>query len=279
MPLVKLPGGVSLAYDEHGEGDKAPIVLLHGFLLSRWVYDPVVQELASGRRVVRIDLKGHGDSEKPEPDDYSVPRLATEIADACKALGIKYPIIVGQGISAQIALAMSIGHAGDVSPTGLVLLSPSLKAAPADSAFFKLARFLQGEVPTKGVNVPKSTMNVINRVMYSAEFSKREDLIVERSLQLFDLVPTEVKTRYLREMTTFDVESRLPGVSTRTLLIHGSEDGIIPIACSHEVRMRMKNARFREMPGTGHLITWERPIEFLAIVKSFADQDSRIGSY
>src|SRR3981081_37485 len=59
-------GAVEIAYLDEGEGD--PILLVHGFASSKnvnWVYPAWVSELKkNGRRVVSIDLRGHGDSSK-----------------------------------------------------------------------------------------------------------------------------------------------------------------------------------------------------------------------
>ena len=73
-------GAVEIAYLDEGEGD--PVLLVHGFASSKnvnWVYPSWVSELRkSGRRVVALDNRGHGDSEKLyDPRQYS--------AHACRA--------------------------------------------------------------------------------------------------------------------------------------------------------------------------------------------------
>jgi pimeloyl-ACP methyl ester carboxylesterase len=75
-------GPVEIAYLDEGEGD--PILLVHGFASSRnvnWVYPAWVSELKkNGRRVVAIDLRGHGESGKLyDPAEYSIEMLAGDV--------------------------------------------------------------------------------------------------------------------------------------------------------------------------------------------------------
>src|ERR1700733_12562682 len=75
-------GAVEIAYLDEGEGD--PIILVHGFASSKnvnWVYPAWVSELKkNGRRVVALDLRGHGESSKLyESADYSIEILAGDV--------------------------------------------------------------------------------------------------------------------------------------------------------------------------------------------------------
>jgi pimeloyl-ACP methyl ester carboxylesterase len=75
-------GAVEIAYLDEGEGD--PIVLIHGFASNKnvnWVYPAWVSELKkNGRRVIALDLRGHGDSSKLyDPAEYSIEIMAGDV--------------------------------------------------------------------------------------------------------------------------------------------------------------------------------------------------------
>jgi pimeloyl-ACP methyl ester carboxylesterase len=75
-------GAVEIAYLDEGEGD--PIILVHGFASSKnvnWVYPAWVSELKkNGRRVIALDLRGHGDSSKLyDPEDYSIEIISGDL--------------------------------------------------------------------------------------------------------------------------------------------------------------------------------------------------------
>jgi non-heme chloroperoxidase len=64
MPMLDLPGGASLAYDDEGAG--RPLVLIHGVSMSRRFFERNVGPLSQRFRVVNVDLRGHGDSPPSE---------------------------------------------------------------------------------------------------------------------------------------------------------------------------------------------------------------------
>ena len=69
--------GHSISYDEYGEGDR-PLVLVHGLLMSRRMFDRLGPEMAAlGNRVIAIDLLGHGRSDRPDAmSNYSMTFFA-----------------------------------------------------------------------------------------------------------------------------------------------------------------------------------------------------------
>ncbi len=86
--------GHRIVYDVHGEGDRA-LVLIHGLLMNRRMYDRLAPEMAErGNRVITVDLLGHGESDKP--DDmriYSMSSLASQAAALVDHLGLQAPVV------------------------------------------------------------------------------------------------------------------------------------------------------------------------------------------
>jgi pimeloyl-ACP methyl ester carboxylesterase len=71
--------GRRIAYDDHGEDDR-PLVLVHGLLMNRRMFDRLAPEMAArGNRVLTIDLLGHGASDRPpEMVNYSMSFFAEQ---------------------------------------------------------------------------------------------------------------------------------------------------------------------------------------------------------
>lgn len=98
-------GAVEIAYLDEGEGD--PILLVHGFASSKnvnWVYPTWVSELRrNGRRVVALDNRGHGESEKLyDPAQYSIPDMAGDIIALMDHLGIAQADIMGYSLGSRM---------------------------------------------------------------------------------------------------------------------------------------------------------------------------------
>jgi pimeloyl-ACP methyl ester carboxylesterase len=85
-------------------GDRPPLVLLHGLTFDRRQWAPLLRELDArepGRRVLTLDLPGHGES--PRQPDYHMARVAGLVARAVSAAGLEAPVVVGHSIGAVIA--------------------------------------------------------------------------------------------------------------------------------------------------------------------------------
>ena len=99
-------GAVEIAYLDEGEGD--PIVLVHGFASSKnvnWVYPTWVSDLRKdGRRVIALDNRGHGESEKLyDPAQYSIPAMASDTIALMDHLEIARADVMGYSLGGRIA--------------------------------------------------------------------------------------------------------------------------------------------------------------------------------
>ena len=103
-------GAVEIAYLDEGEGD--PIVLVHGFASSKnvnWVYPTWVSELRKeGRRVIALDNRGHGESEKLyDPAQYSIPTMAGDTLALMDHLDIARADVMGYSLGARMTAVLA----------------------------------------------------------------------------------------------------------------------------------------------------------------------------
>ena len=103
--------GHRIAYDVHGEGDRA-LVLIHGLLMNRRMYDHLAPEMAArGNRVITVDLLGHGESDKPgDMRIYAMSSLASQVAALVDHLGLRAPVVGGTSLGANVALELAVHH-------------------------------------------------------------------------------------------------------------------------------------------------------------------------
>jgi pimeloyl-ACP methyl ester carboxylesterase len=118
--------GGKLAWSSTGDGP--PVVLVHGFTLTREMWDDVTPALSEDHRVICYDCRGFGASGAPDPD---VPYSHTsDLLDLLDHLEITSAALVGQSFGGQIALSVAI-----VAPervTSLVLVDSVLDGVPWD---------------------------------------------------------------------------------------------------------------------------------------------------
>lgn len=100
--------GRRIAYDVHGEGERV-LVLIHGLLMNRHMFDRLAPEMASrGNRVVTVDLLGHGESDRPpEMVNYGMNFFAEEVIALLDHLEIGQAVIGGTSLGANTALTIA----------------------------------------------------------------------------------------------------------------------------------------------------------------------------
>jgi pimeloyl-ACP methyl ester carboxylesterase len=100
--------GLSLYYEEHGSGD-VPLILLHGGFGAAELYGPIIPALAAQRRVIAVDLQGHGrtaDIDRPlRPED-----MADDIAALIAHLGAEEADVMGYSLGGLVGLRTAIQH-------------------------------------------------------------------------------------------------------------------------------------------------------------------------
>jgi pimeloyl-ACP methyl ester carboxylesterase len=105
--VLDLPGG-AMQVREDGDRSAAAIVLIHGWTASMHWWDRLVP-LLSARRVIRVDLLGHGGSEKPR-NGYSMEAQANRLALALRALRVHRATVVGHSTGGEVAIALAARH-------------------------------------------------------------------------------------------------------------------------------------------------------------------------
>jgi pimeloyl-ACP methyl ester carboxylesterase len=116
--------GLSLYYEEHGSGE--PLMLLHGGLGAAELWAPVLPALAAGRRVIAVDLQGHGhtaDVDRP----FRPETMAGDVAALIDHLGLERADVMGYSLGGYVALRTAIQHPDRVRR--LVLVSIAFRRA------------------------------------------------------------------------------------------------------------------------------------------------------
>jgi pimeloyl-ACP methyl ester carboxylesterase len=103
--------GYRIGYDEYGSGER-PIVLIHGLLMNRRMFERLGPALAArGNHVICVDLLGHGRSD--QPDDlrlYSMPLFGKQVVALLDHLGLERAVVGGTSLGANVALELAVRH-------------------------------------------------------------------------------------------------------------------------------------------------------------------------
>jgi pimeloyl-ACP methyl ester carboxylesterase len=123
--------GVRLVYDEAGSGGP-PMLFVHGFGGSAAHFAPQLERFQRSRRVVALDRRGHGRSDKVD-GPYSIPGIAEEVIWTAHELGLHKPILVVHSMGV-IGLE-AVKQAPDFASALVILDAPALPPPPVRQAF------------------------------------------------------------------------------------------------------------------------------------------------
>lgn len=119
--------GMKLYYEEHGTGEGRPVVLIHGsFAAIGTAFGAILPDLAKNRRVIAVELQGHGRTADIDRE-LTVPNLAGDVIALLDHLGIERADVFGWSTGAAVALRLGTHHAGRVGR--LVLASVSYRVS------------------------------------------------------------------------------------------------------------------------------------------------------
>lgn len=119
--------GVALAYQEAGQGDP-PLLLVHCWTCNHTFLAPQADYFSQRHRVISVDLRGHGQSDKPQ-QAYTVAGFADDLVWLCGQLGVTKPVVIGHSMGGNVALGLAARYPD--FPAAIVMLDSCIVPAPA----------------------------------------------------------------------------------------------------------------------------------------------------
>ena len=254
--VARLASGLRLHYVEQGDPTRPALVLLHGWTDSGFSFSPVRDALAAAHRVIALDLRGHGDSDRPL-GPYPLPALADDVVAFLDALGIDRASVVGHSLGSLIAQHVAARAPERVER--LVLIGSA--ADPRNAVLAELCAALRAmdDVPTAFVrDFQEST---VHRPVDAA--------FMERVVAISAAVPRHVWLAVADALSADDAPAPLAGIAAPTLLLWGERDGVFDRAAQDALLRGVAGASLRVYADTGHALHWEEPARFARDVTQF----------
>jgi 2-succinyl-6-hydroxy-2,4-cyclohexadiene-1-carboxylate synthase len=266
MSVIRVDG-IEFNVEAHGNG--APLVLLHGFTGSAASWSPVIHDLARLRRVIAIDIIGHGTSSAPgDLSHYAFEQAVLDIAEVTAQLGVTRAAWLGYSMGGRLALGMAVDHPEKV--TSLILESATAgiqhekerhERAEADQ---ELARRIE-EV---GIETFVDEWERLP-IWESQRALPVEVLEFQRDIRLRNrAVGLANSLRGMGQGAQPSYWDRLDEIDVPVLLMAGALDRKF-VGIAGQMGVRIAGAELSVIPDAGHAVHLERPREFLEDVRAF----------
>lgn len=256
-------GGLHLAYAEEGPPDAPAVVLLHGWASSWRMWRTTVDALAPTFRCVSLDLPGHGSSDKPAWEWYTIDRFSQAVDDIRCGLGLERVALVGHSMGGTIALDLAARPEADIER--LVLVNPVVTGETT-----QLARPITERWIRPVVGVSRHLWPVASRLLTRPPASVRSRLPDHVVRNQEDLAQTTADSALgsIRAVLRWDVQDRLQRVLIPTLVVVGDSDHTVPPREGALAAREIRGARLVRM-ACGHHPSDEAPQAFLDVLASF----------
>lgn len=250
--------GVRLSCRDSG-GPGAPVVLLHGLAGHAGEWDAVARRLSPAHRVVAVDQRGHGASER-RPGDVSRAAYVADVVAVLDQLGLQQPVLVGQSLGGHTAMLTAAAHPGLVRALVLVEAGPG---GPDPELPARIDGWLDAwPVPftTRAAAVGFFGGGPVGEG-WAAGLEQREGGWWPR----FD---RDVMVESLAENARCDFWDRWAEVSCPTLAALG-QSGIIPPREADRMLADRPRTQAVSIPGAGHDVHLEQPEVLLGLLSDF----------
>ena len=251
-----------LAFDSTGHGKDAVVVLLHGWPLNRSIWSVVAPRVAAaGFRVLAPDLPGFGDSPPIDFGRATVEAYAEEVAKFIEPFKARTLAVAGHSFGGYVALALAERHPNAVAGLGLIA-----SRTAADSETARRGRHDTIEkIRAAGVKtlLPGLAEKLVGP-RAAVEWRLQAALMIERAR------PDGVMTALAAMAARPDRTGLFDSFAGPRLVIHGTEDGLIPVSEAARVGRSPPDVRVI-LDGIGHLPMWEAPEATAHAVISWAN--------
>jgi non-heme chloroperoxidase len=265
-------GEVELGWREWGGGD-VTVVFIHGNLASKDWIELAAPLFPSGLRVIGIDWRGCGDSERPIPaadySNYSMQQHAHDMLAALDALGIKFCHLATHstgGIIAARMLLMQPQRFGrvfaldPVTPLGMAFNADQIGLFRSMMASKEVTRAAMATA-APSLFVPDSlALNTVPRYRDGlGEIQVLFERILEQTFGVSEGIWIGTPVNLTREKESEELQHRMPEILHPHLVLWGERDGWIPLADLRIMAAAMPDCRLVVVPGIGHSMNLEVP--------------------
>jgi len=253
--------GLATTVDLSGEGPA--VLFVHGFPLDRTMWRPVASALTGWQRILP-DLRGMGLSEGPE-DGYAMAEYADDLAALLDVLRIPDAVVCGLSMGGYVAFELLRRHPGRVR--GLVLANT--RAAPDDAEGRKKRDAMIARIRRDG---PGFLADEMLPRLIGPDTARTMPDVVRQVRAMVTGQPTAGLVGALAAMRDRpDARPMLAGITVPTLVVHGSDDQLIPLAEARAMAEAIPDAHFAGIPAAGHLAPVEQAVNTGRVIREFLE--------
>ena len=267
MPVIKA-NGIDIYYETRGEG--TPLMLINGWggNLDSWS-DKMIDLLAEKQRVIMMDNRGTGRSNKPDTP-YTMDMMAADTKGVLDSLGITKAHVMGFSMGGAITQTFGINYPETV--LSLVICGASAGRENSVSSDPKV----QMDLALIANPLPEMTVRDITikllYLLYSKEYVEEhlEELVKDESYSDYP-TPSFALMNQSHAISTLNSYPHLPNLKVPVLILTGDDDVLVPRENSEKIASQIPGSELVTIPGCGHGFLKQKTDEAVGHILRFLD--------
>lgn len=254
--VIHLRTGVDVRYVDRGDRSGVSVLLLHAWGESMGCFDRITGLLPTTMRVLAMDQRGHGESDKPS-DGYRLTDYAADVTAFLDVMSVASVVLVGSSSGGYVAQQVAISSPDRVR--GLVLIgAPRTLRGRSDFA---------DEVDR--LTDPIDRAWVQESLTWFPRFHEVPEWYIDARVDDGMQMPARVWRQALAGLTEATPPTEVGSIRAPTLIIWGERDELLPRADGDALATAIPGSRLVVYPDTGHLVLWEAPTRIAADLTAF----------
>jgi pimeloyl-ACP methyl ester carboxylesterase len=263
MPVQRLPTGIDLYYETHGQGEPLVLIPATGFAADVWLPEQV-PALSKATQVIIFDPRGCGRSSAPHAE-YTIGDMAADVVALLDHLGLPAAHILGHSMGGRIGLAMALDWPRRVRSLILAASGSGVAAMPSPACVPGLPEQLATAVVARGVE-GYVHHEICETATYFTDAYRAAH--PDKVRAFFELAwPHHARgeqfVRLCMARHTWEATHRLGDVQVPTLVVIGEGDtvGRSHVPQAEVLAQRIPGAEYKVLKGQSHGFFWEAPDE------------------
>jgi pimeloyl-ACP methyl ester carboxylesterase len=229
----------------------APLVLLHGAGGNHLYWPPKVRRLA-GRRILAVDLPGHGSSDGS--GRQSIKEYAGDVDAFIQSIGLNTVVLAGHSMGGAIAIELATRYPGRVLGLCLVSTGAKLRVSP--------------EI-LRGTNDPGAFSTMVSRIVDLSFAEDANPRLKQLAAQRMRETRSSVLHGDFLACDAFDGSAWINGLAMPTLIVCGMQDRMTPPHLSRWLRSHIAGSSLELVPHAGHMVMLEQPDAVATLLDQF----------
>ncbi len=247
-------------YDVSGKKDGPVVVLSHSLACSLIMWNPQMDVLNPHFRVIRYDMRGHGESDVP-PGLYTMEQLADDVIGLMDALNIDRLHFVGLSVGGMIGQALALNYPKRLES---LALCDTASVVPPEAQPIWDERIKQTRA--KGM---ESQVNETMKRWFNPVFLKQKPPMVEIIRKQILATPVDGYLGCAEAIRRLNYLDRLGEIKLPTLIMVGEDDPGTPVSASKVIHGRIPGSKLVIIPSARHLCNIEQAEVFNAALLDF----------